>query len=428
VSAGPIQLEPLTEATPEMSGLQAGAIVFIAVGASNVCSYLFHLFAARSLGPSSYGDVATLAGLIGIIILPLSGAQVFVARHVATSRAQGRAMNKDDYVSGFGGALLLAGGVLTLILLLASPAIETWLSIGSLLAVVLAILVTLPSFLTPVMVGAAQGRHLFMLVGIATFVPAALRVVFTAGTLEAGFGVSGTMAATLLATLIAVAIPLIALRKGLAGSWRPRLPRRDAIALLPVLAGTLAITLLTTDDLVAAKVSFTPHEAGIYGSASLIGRVILYLPIAIVTVLLPKVSASVSAGKSTRSLLTNSLLATGAVCVAFTIMYIAFPHLIVRIAFGAQYQGASSLLWMFAIAMSLYSLLNVVLVYRLGHHETRTAWLLMVGAVVQALLFLLFNSSPQELLWVSIAVGAVLLATAIAFSARPTRAAATSMA
>ena len=86
-----------------------------------------------------------------------------------------------------------------------------------------------------------------------------------------------------------------------------------------------------------------------------------------------------------------------------------FPHLIVRIAFGAKYQGAASLLWMFAIAMSLYSLLNVVLVYRLGHHETRTSWLLLAGAVLQAALFVLFHSSPRELLTASIATAVVLL-------------------
>ena len=34
------------------------------------------------------------------------------------------------------------------------------------------------------------------------------------------------------------------------------------MALLPVVAGTLAIALLTTDDLVAAKIAFTPHVAG----------------------------------------------------------------------------------------------------------------------------------------------------------------------
>ena len=118
-----------------MSGLRAGAIVFIAVGAANVCNYLFHLFSARSLGPASYSDVATLAGVIGIIILPLGGAQVFVARHVAGQGAKGRSLNDGNYVSGFAGAMLLAGGVLTALLLVASPLIEEWLSIGSLLAV-----------------------------------------------------------------------------------------------------------------------------------------------------------------------------------------------------------------------------------------------------------------------------------------------------
>jgi hypothetical protein len=67
---------------------------------------------------------------------------------------------------------------------------------------------------------------------------------------------------------------------------------------------------------------------------------------------------------------------------------------------------------MFAIAMSLYSLLNVVLVYRLGHHETRTSWLLLAGAAVQACLFVLFHSSPRELLTASIATATVLLVAA----------------
>ena len=124
---------------------------------------------------------------------------------------------------------------------------------------------------------------------------------------------------------------------------------------------------------------------------------ILYLPVAIVTVLLPSVSARVSRGHSARGLLTNSLLATGAVCLVFTVFYTVFPHLIVRIAFGAKYQGAASLLWMFAIAMSLYSLLNVVLVYRLGHHETRTAWLLLGGGQRdQAILFVSSARRPAS--------------------------------
>ncbi len=196
------------------------------------------------------------------------------------------------------------------------------------------------------------------------------------------------MAATLAGALIAVAIPFVALRGRLGGTWRPRLPRREALALLPVIAGMLAITLLTTDDLVAAKVSFTtargrplrqrvpdrsrdPLPAGRDRDRAAPERLGARLTPATApgacsrTACSPQVRCASSSPSSTPS----------------------FPHLIVRIAFGAKYQGAASLLWMFAIAMSLYSLLNVVLVYRLGHHETRTSWLLLGGAAVQAVLF-----------------------------------------
>ena len=132
MSTGHVDVEALAAGEPAMSGLRAGAIVFIAVGAANVCNYLFHLFSARYLGPASYGDVATLAGVIGIIILPLGGAQVFIARHVAGQSAHGDGPSHGNYVSGFGGAMLVAGGVLTGILLLCSPLLESWLSIGSL--------------------------------------------------------------------------------------------------------------------------------------------------------------------------------------------------------------------------------------------------------------------------------------------------------
>ncbi len=143
--------------------------------------------------------------------MPLGGAQVYVARHVA-ARAPRVGLERRNYVSGFAGAMLIAGCLLTVLLLAASPLIEEWLSIGGLVAVALA-LVTLPSFLAPVMIGAAPGRHLFMLVGVALFAPAAIRVVLTAGALRAGLGVNGTMAATFVGALIAVGIPFLAMRR-----------------------------------------------------------------------------------------------------------------------------------------------------------------------------------------------------------------------
>ena len=399
-----------------MSGLRAGAIVFIAVGISNLCAYGFHLVSARSLGPTSYGDVAALAALVGIVALPLGGVQVFVARHVATSAAQRRPLDDRAYVSNFTGAMAMIGAAVGLLLVALSPLIKAGLGIASLSAVMLAAAATAPAVVAPALVGAAQGVQRFVLLGCALAAPAALRMVLAALALSAGFGVAGTMAGSLAASLFAVALPMFALRHSLAPvrSWRPHLSRNDRRALVPVVAGMLAITCLTTDDLVAAKVAFTPHQAGLYGAASLIGRVILYLPLAIVTVLLPRVASRVSAGRDAGKLLTTSLLSTGVFCLLFTAVYATLPHLIVRVAFGSKYEGSSSLLWMFGISMTLYSLLNVLLIYRLGHGETQTSWLLLAGVGVQAALFAVFHGSAKELLAASIATAAVLLAAAVA--------------
>ncbi len=393
------------------TGIRAGAIVFVGVGLANFSTYLFHLLSARSLGPSSYGDVATLAGVIGILTLPLAGAQVFVARHVASASARHRGLNDENYVTAFGGAMAVGGIAVTIVLLGLAPLIQSVLSIGSLAAVVIAILSTAPAFVAPVLVGAAQGRQRFALLAASIAIPSCLRVAIVAAALAAGLGVAGAMGATLIASCMAVAIPIAVLRRDLrpVSAWRPRLSQKDAMALLPVVAGTLAIALLTTDDLVAAKVAFTPHVAGLYGAASLIGRVILYLPAAIVTVLLPSVSALVAEKRDTIPILIRSLTATGALCAVLTVIYALAPHLIARIAFGTKFEGSASLLWMFGIAMTLYSLVNVLLFYRLGHGETRICWLLLIGAGAQMVVYAVFHSSPRELLFASIVTGSILL-------------------
>lgn len=409
-----------------MSGLRASIVVFLGVGISNLCAYGFHLVSARTLGPSSYADVAALTALVAIVSLPLGGVQVFVGRHVAGADARGRGLNEGSYVSGFCGAMAVLGVVLGVALALAAPLIKSALGIASLGAVVLAVASVAPAFVAPALVGAAQGVQRFVLLAFAVAAPAAVRTLLAALGLAAGLGVAGTMAATLVASTVAVALPLTMLWGDLRplAAWRPKLARRDVVALLPVVLGMLAITCLTIDDLVAAKAVFSSHEAGLYGAASLIGRVILYLPLAIITVLLPQVAAGASAGLETRHLLRKALLATGGFCLVFTAIYAAAPHLIVRIAFGSKYEGGSSLLWMFGISMTLYSLINVVLIYRLGRGETSTSWLLLAGVGLQAVLFAAFHASAHELLGASIATGAILLvATALlpAFTPSPVR-------
>jgi O-antigen/teichoic acid export membrane protein len=240
-----------------------------------------------------------------------------------------------------------------------------------------------------------------------------MRAAFAAVALAFGLKVTGVMAATTISTAVALFIPFIALR-----SWLYREPapsnavsRDEVVAyLVPVLVGVLAITSLSTIDVLFAKSVFSSETAGLYGGASLVGRVILYLPSAIVFVLLPKVSARHAIGRDATDVLGKSLIVTVGFCITGIALYAVVPDLILFVAFGSRYEDAASLLWLFAVAMTAYAVMNVLLAYHLGRGESRCSWLLLVGALVQIAAFTLLHGSPRELLAADITIALGLVA------------------
>jgi O-antigen/teichoic acid export membrane protein len=409
-TAAPVEPAP---ARGEVGGVRAGLIVFVGIAAGNLGNYVFHLVTARSLGPALYGDVASLVALIGLITLPLVGVQLAVARYVAGFNELGDHRSIHVlYRRGLALGLVVGCGVTLFFAALAYP-LQQILDISSLAAVVLAMTVALPTFLVPVVAGLAQGLQRFWIFAFTIGAGPALRVVLVVVLLAAGLEVSGAMAATTLSIAIALLIPFVALR-----AWMRREPasslavsRGEVVSyLVPVVLGVLAITSLTTIDVLFAKSLFDSETAGLYGSASLAGRVILYLPAAIVFVLLPKVSAREAGGRDTSDVLAKSLLVTLAFCGAAVAVYAAAPELILSIAFGESYEDASSFLWLFAVAMAGYAVLNVFLAYHLGRGEARFSWVLLGGAAVQIVLFAIFHDSPRELLTADIAVAFGLIA------------------
>lgn len=396
----------------EMRGLHAGAIVLVGVIAVNVGNYLFHLLSARELGPASYSDVVSLLALAGLIGLPLGGVQVVVARTVARLAAAGDTPG----LRAFFRLGLLATGVVSIavaaVVVFFSPVIQGWLGIDSLGAIVVTGALTIPALLTPIALGVAQGLQRFTLLSLSLAASTAVRLASLVVVLGLGFGVTAVLAASLVGSLVALAVPLVRLDDSVRGprAGRPALSRRAlTTSLLPVVIGLLAITALTTADVIVAKAVFDDHEAGIYGSASLAGRVILYLPAAIVTVLLPKVSARATRGEASGDILAASIGVTVAASALLTIVYAALPGAVVRVAFGSAFDDASGLLYLFGIAMSGYALLNVLLIYHLARNSTAMSWLLLAGAGAQLGGYMLVHDSARELLAVSISTMFVLV-------------------
>jgi O-antigen/teichoic acid export membrane protein len=397
-------------AKAQMGGIRASVIVLAGIIVANLGNYAFQLLTARKLGPIEYGDIAALSALTTLVGLPLGGVQFFVARHVARDTG-GTGDAAGVFLRGFISSCALAGTAFTIVLLVLAPVVKQSLSILNIWAIVFTALFAIPAFVIPGVFGTAQGFQRFRVVAFALAAPSAARVVMVAITLSAGFGAGAAMGVTLCSGLLAVLIPFYALPEIFAKSlrkWQPRLTRRDLRELLPVVGGLLAITALSTDDLIVAKAVFESTEAGVYGSGSLMGRAVLYLPAAVAVVLLPKVSRRVAARQDPSGIVGKSVLVTGVFCLGVTLFYAVFGDLIVRILFGSQYEAAGGLLWMFGLAMTGYAVLNVLLTYHIGLGATRMSWLLLVGAAAQIGLFALVHDTPQMLLWASILTAALL--------------------
>ena len=66
--------------------------------------------------------------------------------------------------------------------------------------------------------------------------------------------------------------------------------------------------------MIVTKATLDSTDAGIYGGASIIGRLVLYVPAAIATVLLPKVSSRAELKRETSDILGASIAVTLGFC------------------------------------------------------------------------------------------------------------------
>ena len=196
----------------QMRGVHAGAIVLVGVVSLNVGNYVFHMIAARSLGPELYGDLATLIAISGLIALPLGGIQVWVARYVAHYTAVGDEPAAHWFVRRAMTYTAIVGVVLTMALLAVAWPLRNALGIASISAVALTALTAFPAATSPITWGLAQGLQRFTLIAVTYTSGAVARVALAVLAFGIGLKVGGAVLATLVAMLVALAVPLWVLR------------------------------------------------------------------------------------------------------------------------------------------------------------------------------------------------------------------------
>ena len=264
------------------NGLGAGA-----VGAgtllANVFGYALFLVLNRELGADELGAVASLLNLVIIAGVAALSTQLVSAWRVALHRpdAQATALRT--------GAMV--GLIVTVVVALLTPVIVPLLHLDGPVPVVLVAASVLPTCLTASVQGSLQGAERFVALGALYAVTSVLRAA--GGVLAAwlGWGVTGVIALTTLASWVVSIGAIFLLRDHVGRALQTDVPTQVR-RVLAGMAGTSALLVASTIDTPVARHVLSGGESGAYAVLSLFAKAAFWGPAFLATVLFPHMSRS----------------------------------------------------------------------------------------------------------------------------------------
>jgi O-antigen/teichoic acid export membrane protein len=387
----------------------SGLLLALAVGLANAFNAVFQFSLARVLDHGEYSLLAALFAVVLIGAVPPLAFQATTARSVAASLSGGDEKGAGVYLRGTIRSVLLWTAVLLALTAVLVP-IAGALGLGNALAIGATAATVAIALVIPVVWGGLQGAGRFRELSGATLVFAGTRLAVGVVIGVAGGSVGAIMLGVAVATALTALLSLLPLRGLLALAGEADLPRRR-LATIPNAAaavGLTALTALATMDLLVAKLSFPSVEAGDYAAASVGARVLLLIPIAVTTVLFPRV-ATLRDRQRERSHLLAGLLAVGVTAAIATTLLWTLAEPLIDLTFGSKYQAASSWLGPLCVAMSFYALATVYLYHFLSLGRSRFALVLAGILGGQLVLFAALHATPRELIGVQIGVSAATL-------------------
>lgn len=386
-------------------------IIFAASMVANAGNYVFHVFMSRSLGPADYGILASLLSVFLIISVPVGAIQTSITKYTSHFKAQGQYEKINGLLSGLIKRQSLIGMAAFAIFALTSGYIASFLHLPSRMPIFLIGVSLMFSLLLRTVMGALQGLQKFNDLGSNMILQICSKLTMGILLVYLGLGVNGALigyAAAPLTGFIFALVPLSFLTKHY-GRTNPLNFSEVYRYAFPVLLTLLFFMILTNIDVVLVRHFFAPSQAGYYSAASIVAKVIFYLPGPIGIVMFPRVSESYSLSEDTTLILKKSLFYTGLICGIAVMLYFLIPSPIVLFLFGRQYLSTVPLIGLFGLAIGFFSLVNVLFLYQLAVNQLKFLIVLALMIPIELILIVLFHQNLTHVILVLLATGLFLL-------------------
>lgn len=384
-----------------------GSIVMV-VGSNfyNLGQFAYHFLAGRFLGKIIYGDLAVTISILGIIGIVQGALGMTVIKFIASEKSEKELSNFIKWVYFWA---IRVGIVTAILVLLISPSLINFLNITQpesfyLLSPILFFYIMATAGRSVLQGLLKFNQYIFSLVA-ESVVKIPLTIIFAL----LGWAAFGAMGGLLLGIVSSFFIARLSLSDHLVEEKKKR-PEIGPLLKFSsaVFVQGLALTSMYSTDLVLVKHFFPSDQAGIFASLNVLGRIVFFGASPITHVMFPLIAKKYARGEKYNHIFYLSLILVGIISAFIIFLFYFFPKVIISMLYGSSYIEGFSLLWPFAVFMTLLSFAMLTTQYFLSIGKTVVVWIFALAAILQMLLIWFIHPNLSMVIYISITVAALL--------------------
>jgi glycosyltransferase involved in cell wall biosynthesis/O-antigen/teichoic acid export membrane protein len=356
------------------------SFVFATAGV-NVSNFLYHIVISRLLGPAHYGAVGAILSILSLLTVPVGAAQLAVTQAVIAHIEKSQAFSLSRLIW----RAIIIGVIAGLAFASLTPLIDGFLHIGSPLPLFLVSAWIPLATVGAVLQGSLIGEYRFRPVAFATFVGGGpVRLLLGAVMVEAGFGVSGAIVATIGAQAFVTGSLLFSARNEVRGHPEVSVVRAKRRDMLLSIAALSSYTAFIGVDTFLARHFFAANVAGQYAAGAVAAHIALFVPGAIVIIAFPHWASGRGTSAESRRVFIQALKITTLVGLLTAGALTVSSSFVVHLLFGSKYSSAISIVGLLAFTSAAIGILSLFVYLHLARRSlvALTPWLGVALAIV----------------------------------------------
>ena len=393
--------------------IKVSILLVVTNGLIGVLAYAYQIIVGRLLSVADFVIFSTGMSIINILTTPMSVISLYMSKQVIIDRHYLKSyyLQKKFFSQTIICLILIL--ILTLLILVTENKWQNFLKLNGNFQIIGYLLIYFISILLVVNNGYLQGLEYFFTQTMINLGSALVKLLSSVVLILVGLGVSGAFYGITISAFIAWFFGFIYINKKLRNfkidnfikDERSEKKRQN---LIPTIFSCLLISLITNLDVPAVNAFFSTNDAGIYSAATVLGKVILFVPMSIIVILYP-ISVKLYKQKSEINLVKPALLITLLLSLILGIIYVFFADKLIYLAFGDKYEFASEILRYYGIALIPIALVIVCENYLLAQGKLLFTWIILFVAPIQFLFISKHNYELIHVVWSVFISGFVVL-------------------